>query len=87
MNDHAGWGQDGRCVLCGNNDPGSPCTGLDEDYDKGWQLLQFCRKFINDHEINCPEVVYQSDRVVINAQEFIEKVCDIVGYHVHDEES
>jgi len=28
MNDHAGWTQDLKCVLCGSDDASKPCTGL-----------------------------------------------------------
>lgn len=44
------------------------------------ELLEHCRKFISDLEIGCAEVVYQSDRVIEKAYEFIEGICDIVGY-------
>lgn len=30
MNDHAGWTQDLKCVLCGSDDAAKPCTGLPE---------------------------------------------------------
>jgi hypothetical protein len=43
-------------------------------------LLQVCMDFIRENQINCPENIYQSDRVILNAQEFIEKICDVVGY-------
>ena len=44
------------------------------------ELLQVCLDFINENGISCPEAIYQSDRVILNAQEFIEKICDLVGY-------
>ena len=50
------------------------------------ELWNVCFNFIQEHEINCPEAVYQSDRVVLNAQEFIEKICDVVGYCEVEEE-
>lgn len=28
MNDHAGWTQDLKCVLCGSDDASKPCTGI-----------------------------------------------------------
>jgi hypothetical protein len=37
MNDHAGWTQDLKCVLCGSDDAAKPCAGLptiDELQDK-----------------------------------------------------
>lgn len=50
------------------------------------ELYNVCSKFIEKQNITCPEVVYQSDRVIYNAYEFIEKICDIIGY-VKDEEN
>jgi hypothetical protein len=44
-------------------------------------LLALCKKFIADNEIGCAEKVYQSDRVIENAYQFIEQVCETVGYH------
>jgi hypothetical protein len=44
------------------------------------ELLQVCMDFIRENQISCPENIYQSDRVILNAQEFIEKICDVVGY-------
>jgi hypothetical protein len=45
------------------------------------ELLEECMNFIRDNEINCPETIYQSDGVILNAQQFIEKICNIVGYY------
>ena len=50
------------------------------------ELLQVCMYFIRENQINCPENIYQSDRVILNAQEFIEKICDVVGYHEVEED-
>lgn len=44
-------------------------------------LLAHCEKFIRDQQITCSEAVHQTDRVIENAYEFIEGVCEIVGYH------
>lgn len=43
-------------------------------------LWDVCAAFIDKQEISCAEAVYQSDRVIENAFEFIEKICNIVGY-------
>lgn len=48
-------------------------------------LVALCKKFVADNEIGCSEKVYQSDRVIENAYEFIERVCETVGYHEADE--
>ena len=50
------------------------------------ELLEVCMKFIQDNQINCRENIYQSDRVVLNAQEFIERICDVVGYYDVEED-
>lgn len=44
------------------------------------QLFDLCEKFIKDNKIDCAETVYQSDRVIKNAYEFIQEICEIVGY-------
>ncbi len=51
------------------------------------ELYKVVEDFIKGQEIYCAETVYQSDRVIENAYEFIEKCCDIVGYmELEDEE-
>lgn len=42
--------------------------------------------FIKQNKIYCPESIYQSDRVIQNAYEFIEQLCDIVGYYDDEDE-
>ena len=44
------------------------------------KLWTMCERFIVDQRIHCAETVYQTDRVIEHAYEFIEQVCDIVGY-------
>jgi hypothetical protein len=53
MNDHAGWTQDLKCVLCGSDDASKPCTGLPEDEKlkeeaKIIQDLQFVKNAIKN---------------------------------------
>ena len=43
-------------------------------------LEAHCRQFIEDQDICCEETVYQTDRVIVNAYDFIAGVCNIVGY-------
>lgn len=47
------------------------------DKDRLWN---YCENHIDRLEITCPEVIHQSDRVVESACDFIEGICDIVGY-------
>jgi hypothetical protein len=44
------------------------------------ELVEHCRQFIRDQGIHGPETIYQCDGVVLNALEFVQGVCDIVGY-------
>lgn len=59
---------------------------LIKERDQGEALWGFCQQFIKAQRISCPESVYQSDRVILNAYEFIEGVCEIVGYYEYEEE-
>lgn len=43
-----------------------------------------CRDFIDAKEISCPETIAQTDRVIEGAYDFIEGVCDLVGYYDED---
>jgi len=50
------------------------------------EIYNLCLKFVEDNEIGCSEVIYQSDRIVERSLEFIESVCYIVGYHQFTED-
>ena len=43
-------------------------------------LQNKCLSFIESQQIFCGETIYQTDHVIESAYEFIEDVCDIVGY-------
>lgn len=43
------------------------------------------KQFIEDNDISCEETIYQTDRVVENALDFIAKLANIVGYIEYDE--
>ena len=53
--------------------------------DKPEQLMELCKEFIEKQRITCEECVYQSDRVIENAYELIDKICVIVGYYKDNE--
>ncbi len=36
--------------------------------------------YIQEHEISCPESIYQRDKIWETAPELVEKLADIVGY-------
>ncbi len=44
-------------------------------------LEKICRNFIEKQKIYCSESVYQSDRVIENAYELIESICNELGYY------
>lgn len=48
-------------------------------------LLALCMDFIRDQRITCAEAVYQSDQVIENAYDFIDKVAKLVGYHEEED--
>lgn len=50
------------------------------------QLLDLCEQFIKDNKIDCAETVYQHDRVIENAYDFIKEICEIVGYVEYNED-
>jgi len=50
-------------------------------------LFQLCKKFVDKHKISCADAVHQSDRVQEDATNFIEDVCEIVGYWEWDEDN
>lgn len=50
------------------------------------KLLELCEKFIKDNNIHCSDSIYQRDDVIENGYEFIEQICDIVGYAETDED-
>lgn len=43
--------------------------------------LGIIERFIDKNEIGCAETIYQSDRVIQNAYEFIEELCELAGYY------
>jgi hypothetical protein len=50
------------------------------------ELFDLCKEFIKENKIECSETIYQTDRVVENSLEFIESICDLIGYHEEDDE-
>lgn len=49
-----------------------------EDIDE--RLKHIVEKFRDKYDIHCPETIYQMDKVIENAYEFIEELMDVVGY-------
>lgn len=50
----------------------------------GKQALKIIERFIDDNGISCAESIYQLDKVIQNAYEFIEELCELVGYYSED---
>lgn len=51
----------------------------------GDKLVQIVENFRDDNGITCEETVYQSDRVIVNAYDFVAELIDVVGY-IQDED-
>ena len=51
------------------------------------KVEQVVKDFIQDQRIYCSENIYQSDRVIENVYDFIEKLCDLVGYYEEDSDA
>jgi hypothetical protein len=47
-------------------------------------LKKIVTDFVLKNEIGSSETIYQCDHVIENALEFIESLCDIVGYYDYD---
>jgi hypothetical protein len=56
------------------------------DQEKKDKLWQICQDFITKQRIGCCEIICQSDRVIENAYDFIEDICDVVGYLPYEDE-
>ena len=51
------------------------------DMDKGIDLVAYIKEFIERHKVECAESIYQTDMLIEAAPAFMEKCCEIVGYH------
>lgn len=58
----------------------------DEQLAAAEAIVKMVREFIDTQDISCAETIYQSDRVIENAYEFIEKLCDLVGYKKYEDD-
>lgn len=55
----------------------------DEQKEALWEAVT---RFIDEQRISCAEAIAQNDDVITNAYEFIEELCEIVGYYEYDDE-
>ena len=60
---------------------GGPNPHYDPDADKGAKLLEIVRAFVAKHRIDCPEVIHQTDYVIVDGYSLIEDLCDAAGYY------
>ena len=44
------------------------------------KLKAIVETFVEKHGISCPESIYQCDRVIEDACQLIEELCNVVGY-------
>lgn len=49
-----------------------------------WRLVQ---QFMLEQDISGPECIYQSDRVILNAHDLLDKLCETVGYPEMDKDA
>jgi len=52
-------------------------------YETLWVI---CQAYIKDHHISCSESIWQVDEILLNTPDFLEQICEIVGYHECDNE-
>lgn len=50
------------------------------------EVLVEVQQFIKRHDIFCEECIYDNDTIAEESLEFIERLCDIVGYTEEDEQ-
>ena len=48
--------------------------------DERRRIYEICARFILENKISSPEAIYQMDNVNLNSFEFIEEICDVIGY-------
>lgn len=63
----------------------SQLLSKDKEVERLKKLEDICKSFVSQMEIRCAETIFQCDRVITNAYDFIENVCDCIGYHQDEE--
>ena len=53
---------------------------------QGEQVLDTVKAFMQEQKISCAETIWQCDRVILNAYDFIRELCEAVGYYEYPEE-
>lgn len=92
MNDHAGWGNDGRCVICLSKDPSKPCLDPYSDEFKAniINLERELQKAKDDanwwqkkHQEDCLTMRYIGRRE--GAREMQSQIRNLIWSFQHDE--
>jgi hypothetical protein len=77
-----------NCSYCGGNVSLFKIVGCashsSHQSERDKVLTKIITDFIIKNEIGSGETIYQCDHVVENALEFIESLCDVVGYFDYD---
>lgn len=63
-----------------NADLGS--CAMTYEIKKAKALMDLCSKFIDDNEIGCEEIIYQTDIIDDNVYYLVESICELIGYHL-----
>ena len=45
-----------------------------------------CRKFVEEHEVSCPESIYQVDSTNFACTDFVADLCECVGFYRYNPE-
>ena len=59
---------------------------LREEIEETSKLWKVCEGFIKKHNISEAYCIYSNDNIILGAYDFIEDVCDIVGYEEYEED-
>lgn len=57
-----------------------------EEFRNMAKLRAIVMNFVDKQDITCVETIYQTDRVIENAYEFIQELVDIVGYKEYEDD-
>jgi hypothetical protein len=58
-----------------------------EEFRNMAKLRAIVMNFVDKQDIWCAETIYQTDRVISNAYEFIQELVEIVGYKEDEDDS
>lgn len=54
--------------------------------EKAAKVHEIVQAFIVKHRISCPDSIGQVDRIITDAYDLIEDLCNVVGYYQYPEE-